>query len=132
MKVRFIRQGDGPNPLFNAEDKLRVERAGGIYPHHHSRQIPVGTIEEGPDAWILCGPQYGNEPAFCEPVDDEAKARVALYLAEVEGRKEWLREAAAAADPATAYGRHLIDMAQRYGVWEGPDDEAEADEHAAD
>lgn len=54
--------------------------------------LPVGTTIEHPDAWVHCLPGHLNSDPIAEPVDDEAKDRVAKEQAK-RGIK--LRELAA-------------------------------------
>jgi len=45
--------------------------------HANGTPCPKGTEIEHPDAWRLCGPGPRNAPPIAEPVDDEAKQKVA-------------------------------------------------------
>lgn len=91
MRVRLLRETTGPNPKFDAEEKLRVEQAGGTYPHHHTITLIPGTEIEHPQAFRLCQTGYMNAPAIAEPIDDEAKARHAQYLKQRPQRLAKLR-----------------------------------------
>lgn len=116
MKVRLLRDTDGPNPMFNAKEysKARAERRK--YPYHHSIIIPKGTEIDHPDAHIHCRPGVNNAPPLAEPVDDEAKAEHAAYLLTVPGRLLELKALAEAVDPNTAYGKDAIACAKAYGL----------------
>lgn len=52
-------------------------------------KLPVGTEIEHPKAWMHCLPGFLNSAPIAEPIDEEAKAKVA---SEMELRKARLRE----------------------------------------
>lgn len=106
MKVRLLRDCDGET--FPGSGVLCIH--------------PKGTEFDYPDSHILCHRQYGNQPPLAEPIDDEAKAEHEKYMKSLETRLDELREMAADADESTAHGRHVIDLAKSYGVYEGEDE----------
>lgn len=116
MKVKLLRDADGPNPDYSHEEAVRAYKAGDIYDIPHTIVIPAGTILDHPDAHIHCQHGYGNEEPLAEPVDDQAKARYKLYLANTAVVLEQLKRKIANADPTTTYGRHLWEMGHAYGV----------------
>jgi len=101
MKVKIITDRDGPNPDF---DNKKPEGPGNL----HNRLVAAGTEIEHPDAWILCVINaVGN--AIADPVDDEAKAKVAEHLSKRFGTPaaslEELRQQDAAAFQASEEAR---------------------------
>lgn len=81
MLVRIIRPCRGPNPAYN---KRQPRDRQTNWP---TRDIPVGTEIEDPQAWLLCFERFG-QPAQAEPVDDEAKAAVAAAEQAMQERRQ--------------------------------------------
>lgn len=127
MKVRLIVDCEGKNPDYNPPDPQADWAAYKRYTQTvpYTITLPKGTIIEAVDADELMHHTFGNGPPRAEPVDDEARAARAVYLAEHDKKVDELREMAKGADPEDAHGAHIIRMAKAYNVWEGPDD----DEH---
>lgn len=79
-------------------------------------QLPVGTVIEDSEVWRLCCWQFGNDPPFAEPADDECHARVELSDKNrpeaIEQIADWARQA----DRSSAVGRYAIRLAVAYGL----------------
>ena len=116
MKVKLLRDAEGPNPDYSQEEAVRAYKAGEIYNVPQSIVIKAGTILDHPDAHIHCQHGYGNEEPLAEPVDDQAKARYDLYLKNNAVVLAQLKRKIAKNDPETDYGRHLWEMGRAYGV----------------
>jgi hypothetical protein len=86
MKVRMIVEGERRNPEFDRQ-KPRVK--GVNWP---TNVVPIGEEIEHPDAWMLCLPvlyRPGKTAApQAEPLDDEAKAKVAEELTAYDRRRD--------------------------------------------
>lgn len=127
MKVRLLVDVLVENPDYHppdpAVDKAAYKRYLRTVPHAIKKA--KGEIIDHPEADQLCQTGYGNAPPRAEPADDEARLAHAEYLMQRDQRVDRLRELARDADPEDEYGAHLIEMAKRYGVWEGPEDEEE-------
>lgn len=76
MRVRLIIDAEGPNPEFDPSKPVSPENRA-------SRVIPSGTEIEDPEAFYLCRPDYDGITR-AEPVDDEAKARHASWVARLK------------------------------------------------
>lgn len=71
MKVRLLVDCEGPNPHFDP-----TQPADELNPH--TIPIPAGTEIEDKHAWLLCFPEFGAATGRAEPIDDEAKRRIAF------------------------------------------------------
>lgn len=126
MKCRLLVDCEGPNPEFSAEAKIKAEARGEIYPHHHTRVIPAGTIIDNPQAHYLCRPGYRNAPAKAEPADEACQQKLAQYMASRDVR---LRQLKAVVDqhvgtgnplPNAAAQKHIETLAEDYGLTPTP------------
>lgn len=81
MRVRIIRETTGPNPAYDPRKPSHPQDNAPI------RVLPVDTEIEGPKAWLHCLGRY-DEPPVAEPIDEEAKAKVAERLAARQQRDQ--------------------------------------------
>lgn len=116
MKVKLLRDCEGPNPEFDADEKRAVEQLGEIYTIPHTITIPAGTVIDHPQAHLLCRNGYMNAAAQAEPVDEPAKARYQQWLESMaRGLRELqLRLRRPPTKPEAR--RHLQRLAKAYGV----------------
>jgi hypothetical protein len=82
MRVKLLRDCDGPNPHF---DRAKPAVRGLNWPY---LDRTAGTVVNDRDAYLLC---RGPEP-LAEPYDDEAKAVHAAYLAQLNAEAPTLFE----------------------------------------
>ena len=115
MRIRLIREADGPNPAYDAKHAASAEAAGGLYDVPHTITLPVGTELEDRHAWMHCVPGHRNQPPIAEPVDDAARAKVARWLKARALTIEWLL----ALNPKNLNGEsgeHLKELQKVYGT----------------
>jgi len=78
--------------------------------------LPVETVIEDRNAWMLCCWQFGANPPYAEPADDECQAAYETDTKKRPDAMDRIADEARNADPETAHGRHMLRLAQAYGL----------------
>lgn len=68
------------NPLWNEEEYHAAKDAGREYSTTSTLEVDPGYVLDGPDAWIHCCPGDLNSPAIAEPLDDECREKVRVWM----------------------------------------------------
>lgn len=74
MKCKLIKDCDGPNPEYDADEAVAMSKLGQQYPIPASVKRPKGTEIEHPDCWMLV------KAKLAVPADAECAARSGIAL----------------------------------------------------
>jgi hypothetical protein len=78
--------------------------------------LPEGTVIVDRSCWQLCCWQFGNDPPYAEPADDECAALVDADTKARPDAMERIYELSKNANKHTAFGRHITRLAVTYGL----------------
>lgn len=84
--------------------------------------LPEGTVIIDRNCWQLCCWQFGADPPYAEPADDECAALVDADTKARPDAIDRIYQLSQRADDRTAYGRHIKRLALAYGLI-SPDEE---------
>lgn len=80
MKARLIKPCQSVNTQYDYTEHRKSKAEGKPYPHDQYVTLPVGFEVEGPLVWSFCCPGHLNAAPFAEPIDDECRERVKLWM----------------------------------------------------
>jgi hypothetical protein len=82
MKCRFLNAVVVANPTFSHHAFEAARDAGTPYDVPRQVTVEAGFIIEDPQAWIHCCPGDSNADPIAEPVDDECREAVRVWMTE--------------------------------------------------
>lgn len=78
MKAKLIRDMDGPNPKYRHDRAALAAQQGKRYAHHHSVEMPTGTIIDNPEAYKLV------QNGVAIPADDECRIAAGMTVKQMQ------------------------------------------------
>lgn len=114
------------NPLWNESAAAAARQSGAAYVEPSTLDVDAGYELSGPDCWIHCCPGDLNAPPIAEPLDDECREAVRVWMQDrrpraLEEIKNALQSLHAIKDPE--HRKRLQAMGVAYGLLPGAPEE---------